>query len=160
LFSKTSVAAEPWPRRLAAESPLVPRWAPLTTSAFEARFSGPVPLVLRNASICSGLVMPSRVKSSTVTICKGSEELLGSRLMREPVTIMALSPAVLAEPSASVSGVSAPVGVEAGCVGSSCALAGDAMTSAASAQPVASAIRCEIFERMAAPLIPDLRGLH
>jgi hypothetical protein len=43
-FSSTSVAAQPWPRRLAHDAPLLPRAAPATTSALLARLSRPVPL--------------------------------------------------------------------------------------------------------------------
>ena len=50
-LSSTRVAALPWPRRLADERPLVPRWAPLTTSEFEARLSGVEPLVEREPAV-------------------------------------------------------------------------------------------------------------
>ena len=38
---------------------------------------------------CSGLLMPSRERSSGVMICKGSALFEGSCLIREPVTIIA-----------------------------------------------------------------------
>ena len=109
-LSSTSVEAAPWPRKLAAERPLVPRCAPDVTSAFDARLSAPLPLVDRNEISCSGLLIPSRVRSSVVITCNGKALFVGSCLIRDPVTMMAV-------PSSSA--VSADV-----CGNESCANAG------------------------------------
>jgi hypothetical protein len=37
---------------------------------------------------CSGLLMPSRASSSVPMTCSGSALSLGSRLMRDPVTMI------------------------------------------------------------------------
>ena len=106
-LSRISVEPEPCPRRFAAESPLLPpRAAPETTSELEARLSAPLPLVDRKLMNCSGLLMLSRDRSSVVMISSGSALSLGSRLMRDPVTIIAL-------PSSSA--VSAAAGGGASC---------------------------------------------
>ena len=89
-LSKTNVEAAPWPRRFAADRPFVPRCAPLVTSPLDARLSAPVPLVDKNEISCSGLLMPSRDKSEGVITCKGAALFVGSCLMRDPVTMMAV----------------------------------------------------------------------
>ncbi len=59
-FNSTSVAAEPWPRRLAKESPLLPRRSLETTSEFEERLSDALPLSTRKEISCSGLAIALR----------------------------------------------------------------------------------------------------
>ena len=88
-LSSTNVEAEPCPRKLAADKPLVPRCAPEVTSAFDARLSAPLPLVDRNEISCSGLLIPSRVRSSVVMTCNGKALFVGSCLIRDPVTMIA-----------------------------------------------------------------------
>ncbi len=92
----------------------MPRWAPEVTSAFEARLSAPVPLLVRYMTSCSGLLMPLRWISWLVMICSGSALLFGSCLMREPVTVIWFALSSLAPVSSA--GVAAPVGVAASVV--------------------------------------------
>ena len=102
-FKSTRVDADPCPRRLAADKPFVPRCAPLVTSALDARLSAPFPFEDRYEISCSGLLIPSRDNSSVFMICSGSELSVGSRLMREPVTMMAAASSACGSADAGVS---------------------------------------------------------
>ncbi len=84
-LSSTSVESAPWPRRLADEAPLLPRCAPEVTSAFDARLSEPLPLMLRVAISCSAVTMPWSSSCLREMISTGSAPSLAMRLMLEPV---------------------------------------------------------------------------
>ena len=83
---RTRVAPAPCMRRLAEVAPLLPRWAPETTSAFDARLSRPLPLMFNSMSICSALPMPRCSISSGVIVSKGVAPSPSMRLISEPVT--------------------------------------------------------------------------
>jgi hypothetical protein len=70
---------------LAQVEPLLPRAAPLTTSALAARLSRPLPLELRLLISCSAVTMPCRSRSCRVITCTGSAPSAAMRLMLLPV---------------------------------------------------------------------------
>ena len=84
-LSSTRVESAPWPRRLAEEAPLLPRWAPEVTSAFEARLSEPLPFTFRVEISCSAVTMPWSSSCLREMISSGSAPSLAMRLMLLPV---------------------------------------------------------------------------
>src|SRR5690606_5602804 len=78
----------PCPRRLAPDTPLLPRRSAGAMPAFADRLSEPLPAMFMYCSSCSADEMPCASISSFWITVTGSAASMSVRLMREPVTLI------------------------------------------------------------------------
>ena len=85
-FSSTRVASAPWPRRLAPDTPLLPRCSSDTIPPLLARLSDELPAMFICNNNCSAEVIPAASISALLNTVIGKAPSSAVLLMLEPVT--------------------------------------------------------------------------